>query len=199
VKTLNWQYLAAKFIARAYLVGALAVSATHIVDMAHQLQLWGWQALTTPAGIDGVALLGLLARSRRFQARTRRMGLIVQVVASLLSLSCNILAGHTPGARIYGGLVVAVYVFSEWFADQLAPAPAPAVEPPAPSPRSLAAQKAAATRKANRTAAEQAAAQEARRVARAAKRLERELAAGHPVAQLALFDPAAAPVSPATA
>jgi hypothetical protein len=207
----NWKYLGTLVIVRAYLIGALVISFSHIVSAAHLLQLNGWQAWTTPFAIDGFAMLGMIARSHSFAARTRTIGLRVQVVASLLSLACNIFAGHTTGERVYGAMIVAAYVFSEWFGDQMAPAEvdaaasvaaadelaaqaAAAQDAARKASRSAAAQQAAVTRKANAAAQAKLAADaaqaraaknEARRLARSVKALEVDFAA------------ADAPVSPA--
>jgi hypothetical protein len=207
----NWKYLGTLVIVRAYLLGALVISFSHIVSAAHLLQLDGWQAWTTPFAIDGFAVLGMIARSHSFAARTRTIGLRVQVVASLLSLACNIFAGHTPGERVYGAMIVAAYIFSEWFGDQMKPAEtdaaadAQAVEAHLTAQqdqaaaaraavRSAAAVKAAATRKATAAAQVKLAAEAAQ--VRAAKNEARRLARMEKSMRDA-FDATVAPISPA--
>jgi hypothetical protein len=152
----NWTYTLVTAIVRLYMLGALAISFSHIITAASLLQLHGWQAYTTPFFIDGFAVLGMIGRSHRFETSTRRSGFRLQMAAGALSFACNIFAGHTIGERLYGALVVVGFVAAEWYGAKLAPA-APAqptdVEVLA-AKRSAAAAKGAATRKANREAAE---------------------------------------------
>lgn len=135
----NWTYLIALTITRAFMLGAAAISFTHIVTTSHLLGLGGFQALTTPFAIDGFATLGMLGRSRRFAETTRRAGLRIAIGAGALSLAANVYAGHTIGERIYGVIVVAAFIAAEQYADRMAPAAAetaaPAVElAPVPTP-----------------------------------------------------------------
>jgi hypothetical protein len=169
----NLTYLAGKLIVKGFMIGALAASYTHIVHLLNMLGLTGWQAFVAPAFIDGFALLGMLGRSPKFAAETRRVGFRMQVTASALSLIANVAAGQSWGARIFGVMVVAGYVVAEWYGEKLIPsvvdteaqeiAEADALS----AKRSAAAQKAAATRKAN--AEIQAAAKRATAAARKAR------------------------------
>jgi hypothetical protein len=194
----NWTYLLVTAIVRLYMLGALAISFSHIITAASLLQLHGWQAYTTPFFIDGFAVLGMIGRSGRFETATRRSGFRLQMAAGALSFACNIFAGHTIGERLYGALVVAGFVVSEWYGAKLAPAVAvtegPTNDELLAAKRSAAAVKAAATRKARAAAqakteadaaAARAAKNEARRLARQVKALETS------------FQAADAPVSPA--
>jgi hypothetical protein len=165
----NPTYLAAKTIVWAFVAGSLIVSFTHIVTLFGMLGLHGWQAAAAPLYIDGFAMLGLLGRGRRFAAATRKAGLRMQIAATLVSLAANVVAGTSPGGRIFGAMVVIGYVLAERFADQLAPAEADAAAAEADqaadeaAKRSAAAKKGAATRKAN--AAKVPAQRKARRLA----------------------------------
>jgi hypothetical protein len=154
-----------KAIVKLYFIGALAVSFNHIVTAAHKLQLLGWQAWTTPFAIDGIAVIGMVMRSEKWSTETNRIGFRVQMGAGALSLACNVFAGNTLGERIYGVLVVALFIFSEWLSDRLvtratevkaievaeleALAAQPTAEELAAQKRSEIAKKAAETRKRN--------------------------------------------------
>jgi hypothetical protein len=167
----NWTYLLVTAIVRLYMLGALAISFSHIITAASLLQLHGWQAYTTPFFIDGFAVLGMIGRSHRFEQTTRRSGFRLQMAAGALSFACNIFAGHTVGERLYGALVVVGFVVSEWYGAKLAPAAPVAPAQPTDAEllaakRSAAAVKAAATRKANREATEKLAKSGARKMHR---------------------------------
>jgi hypothetical protein len=122
-KPRNRTYLLVATIVRAFMLGAAGVSFTHIVATAHSLGL-AWEAWTVPLVVDGLAVLGLVGRSARFAPATQRAGLRLMVGAGLLSLACNVYAGHNLGQRLYGALIVAAFVVAEWYAAQLRPAPA---------------------------------------------------------------------------
>lgn len=179
--TRNHTYLIVTGIVRLYMIGALAISFSHIITAGHLLDLNGWQAWTTPFFIDGFAVLGMIGRSRRFAEATRRTGFRLQIGAGALSFGANIFAGHTLGERLYGALVVAGFVIAEWYAAKLAPA-APAVSAETlaeqsaaaelAAKRSAAAVKAAATRKRNTETAAKAERAETRRIRAAARQLE---------------------------
>jgi len=142
-----------KAIVKLYFFGALAVSFTHIIEASHKLSLNGWQSWTTPFAIDGIAVIGMVMRSEAFSTATRRLGFRVQVTAGALSLACNVFAGYTLGERIYGVLIVALFVFSEWLSDRIESREVEQAREQAEK-RSVAAAKASATRKANRQAAD---------------------------------------------
>lgn len=173
----NWTYLAVRTIVRAYMLATLTISFRHIITASHLLGLTGWQAWTAPFAIDGFAVLGMIGRSDRFAAATQRTGFRLQVCAGLVSLTCNVYAGHTLGERLYGFLIVAAFVVAEWYGDKLRPAPAPAEVDAAKARRSEAARKAAATRKANAAASARLAKAQTRRLAREVKQLESQYAA----------------------
>jgi hypothetical protein len=169
-----------KAVVRLYFLGALAVSFSHIIEASHKLQLLGWQAFTAPFAVDGIAVIGMVMRTDRWSTNTRKIGFRVQVTAGSISLICNVFAGDTLGERIYGAVIVALFIFSEWLSDrmvtrdeELRAAEVAELEAQAqlPSPEELAAQmrserskKAAETRRRN-----------ARRKAREAKVLEHML------------------------
>lgn len=150
---MNIKYVTIKIIVRLYFLGALAVSFCHIIESSHKVGLTGWQAITTPFAIDGIAVIGMVMRSESFSKATRKLGFRVQVTAGLLSLVCNVFAGSTAGERIYGVMIVALFVFSEWLSDRLESA-AVDVEREKAERKAAAVAKAAATRAANTAAAE---------------------------------------------
>jgi hypothetical protein len=156
-----------KAIVKLYFLGALAVSFTHIIEASHKLGLFGWQSWTTPFAIDGIAVIGMVMRSVAFSTATRRLGFRVQITAGALSLACNVFAGNTLGERIYGVLIVALFVFSEWLSDRIESREVEEAREQA-AKRSAAAAKASATRKANRQAAE-------RMVKNSKRRMRKEL------------------------
>lgn len=185
LKAANWTYLIVSGIVRVYMLGALTISFGHIVAASHLLQLNGWQAYTVPFAVDGFAVLGMIGRSHRFAATTRKTGFKLQAAAGVLSLGANVYAGHTIGERLYGGLIVAAFVVAEAYAGKLAPAPA---AKPVSADRSAAARKAAETRRARAEAAQADAAAKAE-----ADKQRKENAATRRRARTA------APVSPAPA
>jgi hypothetical protein len=147
----NWTYVTTVVIVYAFMLGAAAISFSHIVDISHTLGL-RWEAWTVPFFVDGIAVLGKIGRSRKFAAKTQRAGLYLMTGAGLLSLACNVMAGDNLGQQLFGVLVVAGFVTTEWYAAKLEAAPAPVivtVDDATRAKRSAAAVKAAATRKAN--------------------------------------------------
>lgn len=146
-RPINWTYILVAVIVRAFMLGAAAISFSHIVDTSHALGL-GWEAWTVPGFIDGLAVLGLVGRSDRFAASTQRAGLRLMIGAGLLSLACNVYAGDNLGQRLYGVLVVAGFIAAEWYSLKLRPAPAPV--PEVNEKRSEAAKRGAAKAKENR-------------------------------------------------
>lgn len=170
----NWTYLTVLSITRLYLAGALAISFMHIVTTAHLLDLTGWQAMTTPFAIDGMAVLGLIGRSHRWEPSTRRAGLVLQAGAGAVSLFCNVYAGHTIGQRIYGALIVVLFVVAEWYANKLRPAPAAGTVDAKHAARSEAAKRGAETKRRNREAAER---NERKRIREASRALRQTQAA----------------------
>jgi hypothetical protein len=159
----NWTYILTAVVVRMFMIGAAAVSFSHIIETSQSLGL-GWEAWTVPFLVDGLAVLGLIGRSEQFATSTRRAGLVLTLAAGTLSLACNILAGHNLGQRLYGVLVVAGFIATETYAARLRPAPVAPVAQTADeraavelaARRSIAARKAAATRKANAVAAARA-------------------------------------------
>lgn len=142
-----------KAIVRFFMVGAAAISFTHIVSFSQDLGL-GWEAWTVPFFVDGLAILGKIGMGKRFAEKTRAAGFKLLLGAGIISLFCNVMAGENTGQKAFGVLVVAGFMTAEWYAEKLeaAPAPAPKVNPI----RSEAAKKAAATRKKNAAAAKKA-------------------------------------------
>lgn len=166
----NTKHATVKLIVKGYFFGALAVSACHIVEASHKLHLDGWQAYTTPFAIDGIAVIGLIMRSDSFASATQKLGFRVQMIAGLLSLLCNVYAGSTAGERIYGVMIVALFLFSEWLSGRLESREVERARE-AVARRQAAAAKASATRAANREATERLVKSGQRRLARELKTL----------------------------
>lgn len=155
----NWTHITATVIVLAFALGALAISFTHVIELAHRYGVTGWQAAAAPFFVDGFMLLGRLGMSRRFDSATNRIGRRMMTAGALLSLAANIGVGVTVGQRVFGALVVIGFLVSEWYAGKLAPAPVVVTETAEEiavrelaEKRSAAAKKAAATRAANRAA-----------------------------------------------
>ncbi|GGL18166.1 hypothetical protein GCM10012284_60950 [Mangrovihabitans endophyticus] len=110
----------------------------------------------------------MVMRGAAFSRATRQLGFRVQVAAGLLSLACNVFAGDTVGERVYGVLIVALFVFSEWLSDRMEGREVD-VERERAAKRAAAAEKGRATRAANKQAAE-------RLVKSGRRRMDRELA-----------------------
>lgn len=215
--TRNYRYLATLTIVRIYWLGALYFSFGDIRHTFGSLGLTGTRQALSPLLIDGIAILGLIGRSRYFAASTRTIGLRVQVVASVISLVCNVGAGHNAGERIFGAGIVAGYVFAEWYGEHMKPAEVDtdAAAQAAQAAIDQAAANAATAQQAAQAAADQLAAQQAADAAAKRSRTGRkaaatrkrnaatkaqadQLAAEVELATMAAgFVPADAPVSPA--
>jgi len=132
---------------------AAAVSATHIVETARKLGLHDWQAYTTPALIDLVAIVGKLSMAQCFSPAFRRSGFRLLMVGATLSLSCNVYAGENIGERAFGVLVVGAFMLLEHHATkggrQAVVVTTSDVDEATKAKRSAAARKAAVTRKRN--------------------------------------------------
>lgn len=113
------RYYATVTITRLYFIAALFFSFTEIWHGFLRLGTDPSRAWFAPICIDLFAVLGAIARSHVFTDRTRSIGFRVQVVASLVSLAANVGFGQSVGDRIEGAMIVAGYVFSEWFADNM--------------------------------------------------------------------------------
>lgn len=106
-----------RIIVKAYFVAALAGSFTHIIAAAEKLGLHGWEAMIVPLLIDGMFLIAIVLRGDVYSARTRRIGLRVQVAMGLLSLTANVTASKSAGGILLAVLLVGGMVFSEWLVD----------------------------------------------------------------------------------
>lgn len=178
-------YWTVKVIITAFMFGAAAVSFMHIVHTAAALGL-GVERWTVPFIVDGLAVLGLIGRSKRFAASTQAAGLKLTIGAGILSLAANVAAGENLGQRIYGALIVAAFITAEWYGAKLSPAPVVVeerIDEAKRARRAEGARKAAVTRAANKAAADEK--READRIARMERRMRKA------------FDATVAPVSPA--
>lgn len=135
-------------------IGAAALSFMHIVEVGQTYGL-GWQSWVAPFLIDGFAILGTLGRGAEFAAQTRRAGLALVLGAGMVSLVCNVMAGHNAIQKGFGVVVVAGFVTAEWYAGKMfrAPAPVAPVDEARKADYAARARKAAATRAANKAKA----------------------------------------------
>ncbi len=145
--------LTIKAIVKSYFIGALSISFMHVIEAWHKLGLTGWQLWTTPAGIDGIAIIGMMMRSDAFSTSTRQLGLKLQLGAGALSLVCNVYAGDTVGERVYGILIVVLFILAEWVSSRIESRQVEHAREQA-AKRMAAAAKATATRRANTAARE---------------------------------------------
>lgn len=106
-------------IVNLYFLGALALSFTHIITTSLKLHTTGPQYWTWPFMVDGIAIIGMVMRTKRWSDRTNKIGFRVQVVAGSLSLAANVYAGDTVGNVITGIGAVGLFIFAEWLSDQL--------------------------------------------------------------------------------
>ncbi len=170
----------------------LGLSVTHTVHFFHDtLGAALVSAIAAPVFIDGIQVIGKLARGTQFAQRTRSIGFWVQMLGALLSLIANVVAGPTVGDKILGVVFVGGYMFAEWFAEHLKPASddaaaqAAAAEAQAKAERSERARKAAETRKANAANAKTTAAAKAKATTARKARTRQAKADAAQVAQLA--------------
>lgn len=181
--TRNATYLIGKSIAYGMFGTGLALSVTHIYDLFHSTLGAGVvTAAAVPMFVDGLQLMGRLARSHQFAESTRRIGFWVQMIGATISLAANVIAGHALGDKIAGAIFVIGYIGMEVFADKLRPVEQDAAQiemaaqAKAKADASDRAKKAAATRKVNaaRKAEQEAARKERAKLTRLAKQAERE-------------------------
>lgn len=126
MRKVNWTYWITAVVVHMFLVGAAAISFSHIVDVSTTMGLT-WEAWTVPFFIDGIAVLGKVGRSKKFAVSTQKAGLWLMAIGGALSLAANVAAGENDGQKAYGVLVVAGFVLTEWYAGKLEKAPAPVV------------------------------------------------------------------------
>ena len=191
----NWTYLTVKSVAYGMFATGLALSVTHTYDLFHDtLGAASVSAAAVPVFIDGVQLIGRLARSHQFDEATRRLGKRAQLTGSAISLAANIIAGHAVGDKIAGAIFVLGYILMEAFAERMSPAATKAEQ--AKAAKSAAAAKAAATRAANKV---KAAAEAQRKAEQAAARKAKREQAKAEQAEWDAMVKQVAPISPAPA
>jgi hypothetical protein len=117
----NPTHIIVALIVHAVMALALYLSFGHIIEACASLGLFGFQAYTAPLFIDGFMILGRIGRSRKFAPDTRKVGMRIQIGATLISFAANIYSGHTIGERIYGGLVIVGFILAEIYAEKLRP------------------------------------------------------------------------------
>jgi hypothetical protein len=120
--TRNYRFIIIMSIVRLYFLGALYLSFSHIQHAFGMLGLEGFEQLISPLGVDGMAVIGMMFRSKYFDTATRRMGFWLQVPATLVSLGANVYAGTSAGGRIFGFIIVVAYVVTEIASHRAKPA-----------------------------------------------------------------------------
>lgn len=151
----NLTYPIVKGIAYGMFGTGLALSVTDIYDLFHStLGSTVITAAAVPMFIDGLQLIGRMARSHRFAESTRRTGFWVQMVGALVSLVANVVAGPSLGDKIGGAIFVIGYISMEAFAERLRPV---TDDTAAQQDAEAAAKSAAASERARRAAATRAA------------------------------------------
>jgi hypothetical protein len=110
-----------RIIVKAYFFGAIAISFVHLIEAARKGGLTGYEAVTVPFMIDGIAIIGMIMRGHGFNKATRELGFKVQIGAGALSLAGNVYAAHNVGGggAVYGFAIVFLFVFSEWLSDNV--------------------------------------------------------------------------------
>lgn len=123
MKAKTWIYRIAAIIVNGYLLGAAAGSFINIVELAGDIGVHGWHKWTAPLLVDGFVAMGKLLRSRALNEAAHRFGTWLMAIGGILSLTANIVHGHTLGERIFGGLLVAGYLLMERAAEVMGIAP----------------------------------------------------------------------------
>lgn len=100
-------------ISKAYFFGAMAISAIHTVHSFEKMGLDTGEQYLTPLAIDGVAFFALGLQSKKYDDRTNRIGLRLQIGAGLAQLTANIFAASSLGGLVLGILVVGIYLLME--------------------------------------------------------------------------------------
>jgi hypothetical protein len=113
-------YRTAKILTTGYMLLATALSFTHIAGLFQMLGST-WQAWLAPILIDGMWLLGILGQSTKFTPATRKAGRKLIIVAGLVSLTANVIAGANPGDRTIGAMVLIGFAAGEWYSRKLRP------------------------------------------------------------------------------
>lgn len=140
-----------KVIAKAYFIAAIVISFTHLVTAARKGGLTGYEAMSVPFMIDGIAIIGLIMRGNEFSKAARKTGFQVQIGAGVLSLAGNVFAANNLGGAAYGVAIVVMFLLAEWLSDRIESADVDKAAETA-TKRQEAAVKAAATRKRNAAA-----------------------------------------------
>jgi hypothetical protein len=109
----------AKLITKAYFIGALSISFTHIITSAEKMGGEGYEPYVAPFMVDGVALLGMHMRNEKYDDRTNKIGLWAQATAGLLSLAMNVHAAHSLFGLLLGIAVVVLFLATEWMAGNI--------------------------------------------------------------------------------
>lgn len=109
----------AKLITKAYFIGALSISFTHIITSAHKMGGEGYEPYVAPFMVDGIALLGMHMRNEKYDDRTNKIGLWAQSLAGLVSLAMNVHAAHSLFGMLLGIGVVVLFLATEWMAGNI--------------------------------------------------------------------------------
>lgn len=109
----------AKLITKAYFIGALSISFTHIITSAHKMGGEGYEPYVAPFMVDGIAMLGMHMRHEKYDDRTNKIGFWAQATAGLLSLGMNVHAAHSLFGMLLGIGVVVLFLVTEWMAGNI--------------------------------------------------------------------------------
>jgi uncharacterized membrane protein HdeD (DUF308 family) len=104
---------AVKAITKGYFGAALTFSFTHLIEAAHKAGGTGAEAFAVPILIDGMFVTAAIMRSDVWSARTRKIGLWLQVIAGAFSITGNVYAAHNLFGVLFGAalpLLVVVFV-----------------------------------------------------------------------------------------
>jgi hypothetical protein len=116
-KAVNRMKLIGRTIGLGIMGYGLWISAGHITEVGHALQLTDMEAKTLFIFVDVVALFGKLLTSHYLVAKTRRIGFKLMVSGGAASLLCNVTAGLLTGGlgrALYGVVIVAIVAGIEY-------------------------------------------------------------------------------------
>lgn len=123
IKATNWSLVTITLIVYSFMGMAAYISFTDIRTLAIRWGVPAALAWTAPIFIDGLVWMGKIGRSEDFDQVTRTSGLVLMALGGTGSLIANVAVGETPGMRVYGALVVAGFVISEWFSTRIKGSP----------------------------------------------------------------------------
>jgi len=97
----------------------MGVSISHVIATGGAIGLPSFEAATAWVVVDIVFLLGKAGRSPHRSEGIRKGGLVLMLFGGTLSLFCNVYAGPTLGAKIWGVVVVIAMIVTESYGSKL--------------------------------------------------------------------------------